>query len=339
MKVSVIIPAYNHEEYIGIAIESVLYQTFQDFELIIINDGSTDNTDQVIRKYSDPRISYVPQENQGAHNAINKGISLARGEYISILNSDDVYHAERLGKCVDLLEMRKDCSVVITEIEGIDAGGNVLKEEKTRPIISRPNKGGGVSPWLEAMQRTKAQLGKKLLDSWRTNKKQRGSQWLRWYNDVLSIFEQSDFLPAAFTQNILVTTSNYFMRREVFDKVGTFRGLRFAHDWDMLLRLACRFKIHLLNERLLQYRVHEHNTIVETDSFIKTKFEVNWLIAENMRALPRHVDIVELFNAVKVNGWISLELLVVLLSISDGRQRADLLDFGHPLTGQMMSML
>jgi glycosyltransferase involved in cell wall biosynthesis len=94
--ISVIMPAYNHERYVGEAIESVLAQTFEDFEFIIINDGSPDQTENVIQKYADPRIRYYSQENQGAHHALNRGIELSRGEYLSIINSDDLYHRERL---------------------------------------------------------------------------------------------------------------------------------------------------------------------------------------------------------------------------------------------------
>ena len=94
--VSVVIPAYNHERYVGAAIESVLEQTYSNFELIVVDDGSTDRTADIIKKYSDKRISYYYQENQDAYNTINRGISLARGQFIAILNSDDIYHKKRL---------------------------------------------------------------------------------------------------------------------------------------------------------------------------------------------------------------------------------------------------
>lgn len=96
MKVSVVIPAYNHEQFIGPAIESVLRQSMQDFELIIVDDGSTDNTAAVIKSYNDERIHYFYQENQDAFNTINRGMELAQGEFISILNSDDIYTLDRL---------------------------------------------------------------------------------------------------------------------------------------------------------------------------------------------------------------------------------------------------
>jgi glycosyltransferase involved in cell wall biosynthesis len=99
--VSVVIPAYNHELYVGYAIDSVLDQTCQDFELVVVNDGSTDGTEGVIQGYDDPRLRYFYQENKDAYNTINRGISLARGEYIAILNSDDIYVVNRLEKLVE----------------------------------------------------------------------------------------------------------------------------------------------------------------------------------------------------------------------------------------------
>ncbi len=94
--VSVVIPAYNHERFIGPAMDSVLNQTLDDLELIIVDDGSTDNTAEVIKGYTDPRVSYTWQENQDAFNTLNRGMGMARGEYISILNSDDIYTLDRL---------------------------------------------------------------------------------------------------------------------------------------------------------------------------------------------------------------------------------------------------
>ena len=94
--ISVVIPAYNHERYIGAAIESVLEQSCPDLELIVVDDGSTDRTGEVIQGYTDSRLHYYHQENQDAYTTINRGISLARGRYIAILNSDDIYTPERL---------------------------------------------------------------------------------------------------------------------------------------------------------------------------------------------------------------------------------------------------
>ena len=103
--VSVVIPAYNHEKFIGAAVESVLNQTCTDLELIVIDDGSQDATGEIVQSYQDSRLSYTFQENQDAFNTINRGMGMARGQFIAILNSDDIYSTNRLER---LLEAHRD---------------------------------------------------------------------------------------------------------------------------------------------------------------------------------------------------------------------------------------
>lgn len=106
-KVSVIIPAYNSALYLGEAIDSVLNQTFQDFEIIIIDDGSTDGTKAVVEKYLNcpqPRVRYYYQENNGPGAARNLGIKVAEGRYLAFLDADDRYLPRFLEECVALLQ-------------------------------------------------------------------------------------------------------------------------------------------------------------------------------------------------------------------------------------------
>lgn len=125
--VSVVIPAYNHEQFIGAGIDSVLNQTMSDLELIIVDDGSTDKTAQLIKAYDDPRISYTWQENQDAYNTINRGMGMAQGQYISILNSDDVYTTNRFEKCLQHIE-KTGAEVVFSDVIPIDDEGRLLTE-------------------------------------------------------------------------------------------------------------------------------------------------------------------------------------------------------------------
>lgn len=105
MLVSVVLPAYNAELYLKEAIDSVLAQTFTDFELIILNDGSTDQTESIILSYDDPRIVYVKNEqNLGLIGTLNKGMALAKGKYIARMDADDICFPERFKKQVDFLE-------------------------------------------------------------------------------------------------------------------------------------------------------------------------------------------------------------------------------------------
>lgn len=102
--VSVIIPVYNRAQFIGDAIESILNQTYEDFELIIVNDGSTDETLKKIEAHNDDRISlYSFKENRGTSAAFNFGVKKSRGEFIARLDSDDVAFTQRLEKQIDVL--------------------------------------------------------------------------------------------------------------------------------------------------------------------------------------------------------------------------------------------
>ena len=93
---SIIVPTYNRAQNIKGAIESVLLQTYTSWELIIIDDGSTDHTKEVISKFTDTRINYIYQKNQERSCARNNGIKVAKGQYICFLDSDDFYLANHL---------------------------------------------------------------------------------------------------------------------------------------------------------------------------------------------------------------------------------------------------
>lgn len=116
-RVSVIIPCYNHAQFIVEAMESVLKQTYYDFECIIINDGSTDNTEEVVLKWikNDERFKYFYQENWGLSNARNRGIILSSGVYILPLDSDDKISENYLEKCVKVLELQTDVKIAYGE--------------------------------------------------------------------------------------------------------------------------------------------------------------------------------------------------------------------------------
>lgn len=125
--ISVVIPSYNHALYIAQAIDSVLAQTFRNWELIVVDDGSTDDTRAMLdtRYAGHSQIRLIYQNNQGAHHAINTGMALAEGRYISILNSDDVYHPERLQTLLSHCE-RHPCGLAFTPLAPIDAQGQPL---------------------------------------------------------------------------------------------------------------------------------------------------------------------------------------------------------------------
>ncbi|MFA5149987.1 MAG: glycosyltransferase [Candidatus Omnitrophota bacterium] len=113
-KVSVCIPVYNCRKYIGLAIKSVLSQTFQDFELIIIDNNSTDGTAEEIARFKDSRINFVHNEvNLGAQNNWNKALRLAKGELIKLLPADDIIYPECLKKQIEVLDDPCNSDVVL----------------------------------------------------------------------------------------------------------------------------------------------------------------------------------------------------------------------------------
>ncbi|HTF03031.1 MAG TPA: glycosyltransferase family 2 protein, partial [Bacteroidia bacterium] len=102
--VSVVLPAYQAEKHLAEAVQSILDQTFTDFELLIINDGSTDRTAEIIQSFEDKRIVHIRHaENQKLIASLNEGIAQARGKYIARMDADDISHHTRLQKQVEFL--------------------------------------------------------------------------------------------------------------------------------------------------------------------------------------------------------------------------------------------
>lgn len=127
-KVSVLMPVYNAERFLREAIDSILSQTFTDFELIIVNDGSTDKSEKIMREYSDPRIKYFKNEvNRGLIETRNTLINKAAGEYISFLDSDDVSVPDRLAIQTHFLDTNPDYAMCGSLGIMIDGDGNRIK--------------------------------------------------------------------------------------------------------------------------------------------------------------------------------------------------------------------
>lgn len=149
-KISVILPVYNAEKYLREAIDSILKQTFTDFELLLINDGSTDGSEEIIKSYTDDRIIYIKNEqNRGLINSLNRGIDLAAGEYIARMDADDIALPERFEKQLKFLWERNDIAMLATTYYCIDAEGKPLPAwptdrqtitpEQIRKVLPRDN--------------------------------------------------------------------------------------------------------------------------------------------------------------------------------------------------------
>jgi GT2 family glycosyltransferase len=220
-EISVIIPSYNHAAYIGEAVRSVLSQSMADLELIVVDDGSQDNSLEVLAGFSDARLRIDRQVNQGAHAAINRGLRQATGDYLAILNSDDAYHPQRLEKLVALLKNNPAIGLAGSYIQLIDQQGKSL----------------GIKH------------GYRDCEPWALE------------NPGRSFRAGDDLKAALLTENYFATSSNFVFPIRWFEQVGEFRPLRFTHDWDYALRLANLAELALVPEPLMLYRVHASNTI------------------------------------------------------------------------------
>ncbi|HRU87460.1 MAG TPA: glycosyltransferase [Syntrophales bacterium] len=140
-RVSVVMSVYNDERYVKAAVESILHQTFRDFEFIIVNDGSTDGTREILSSFHDGRIQVFDQENRGLTASLNRGLALARGEYIARMDGDDVSIPERFAREVAFLDENPSIGLVGTFAYRMDTRGRRvnLYTYKTDPVEIREN--------------------------------------------------------------------------------------------------------------------------------------------------------------------------------------------------------
>lgn len=136
-EVSVIIPTYNDADKIGETIESVLNQTFSDFELIVVDDGSTDGTKAVVERFHDPRIRYIWQSNQERSAARNNGLAASRAPFIDFLDADDRYLPGKLAHQVPVLRDHPEVGMVLSGWVETDAQWHALLER--RPWLTHPD--------------------------------------------------------------------------------------------------------------------------------------------------------------------------------------------------------
>jgi glycosyltransferase involved in cell wall biosynthesis len=132
--ISIIMPVWNGAKYLRPAIDSILNQTFHDFEFIIINDGSTDETLSIIESYDDPRVVLISQANQGVTKSLNNGLKAAKGEFIARMDADDLAMPERLEKQLGFLQANPDIGLCGSRAIAIDKDGQVLRNFDYPPL-------------------------------------------------------------------------------------------------------------------------------------------------------------------------------------------------------------
>jgi len=228
--VSVIIPTYNRGWIVRDAIDSVLGQTYADFELIVVDDGSSDRTPPILDAYGD-RLCVIRQANQGVSAARNRGIGESSGPLIALLDSDDIWLPKKLAVQVDFFNRNPAALICQTEEIWIRNGLRVNPGKRHR-------KPSGM------------------------------------------IFERS-------LELCLVSPSAVMVRRELFEKVGQFdESLPACEDYDLWLRVGCRFPVHLIDKPLTIKRGGHEDQLSRQSSLDKYRIRSLVKLIESARLTP-----------------------------------------------------
>lgn len=238
--VSVILTCFNGERWIAGAIQSVLAQTHPYWELIVVNDGSTDGSKVVIDRFEDERIRQIEQANRGIPGARNRGLQEAKGKFIAVLDQDDLWHRTKLTRQVTYLRANAEMGVVYTNADHIDADGRVIGRRYRTPP---------------------------------------GEGWL---------------LEAFLRAGVAVPIVTTLIRRECLDAVGSFNERLYGwDDYELLVRLASRFRFGYLDEPLVQLRYHEQSAWSNERMFLD-----RFIVADGLaRLFLQHAGLIRQFRA------------------------------------------
>lgn len=244
-KITVFMPVYNAEKYLREAIESILCQTYRDFEFLIINDASTDSSREIILSCTDPRIKLVDNnKNLGIPGTRNRGIEIASGDYIAFMDADDVSFPQRLEKQLQFLEKNQGAGVVASWVERIREDGSSIgpwradrKNNTTEEIYYTLNfkncianssalinrelilKEGGYRKdfhraedyelWLRLSRATRISKRKEVLVKWRESKSVAKDEVHKSYVEKLYIENFYELLSNGATEEILLFIKNF----------------------------------------------------------------------------------------------------------------------------------
>ena len=233
--VSVIIPAYNHENYIQDTIKSIIEQTYKTIELIIVDDGSKDLTWQKIQEVKEQcekrfvNVIFETKQNEGTCKTLNKLLSLAKGEYVYLIASDDMAKPTAIEKEVIFLENNLDYALCVGDDEFIDSENKVCFLNKQDDIVYKIE---------EANTKT-------MKDRIIRRKIKQDTDF-----GTYETLAMGNYIP-----------NGYLIRRDIFDKIGNFTPEAPLEDYWFMLQIAKYSKMKFIDEILYSYRQHSSNTI------------------------------------------------------------------------------
>lgn len=238
--VSVLIPAYNHEQYVKSTIQSILMQDYPEIELIIIDDGSMDNTLQIIKEMRDEcekrftRVDISTQENQGTCVTLNRLISKAAGEYVLLIASDDELLPGAISAMVRQLESKPEAGLVVGRNVIMDSEGKACFWDESRNNVYIPEK----AKYLSFSDFLDATTYPTTHPKWGT------------YEALL----QCNHIP-----------NGCLIRKSILDQIPPFTKEAPLEDWWLMLQIAKISRIVSINEETFRYRWHAANTIKQID--------------------------------------------------------------------------
>ncbi len=268
--VSVIIPAYNHENYVQGTIKSIIEQTYQNVELIVIDDGSKDSTWQKIQELQNEcekrfvRVVFETKENEGSCKTLNKLLSLAQGEFVYIIASDDLAKPNAIEKEVEFLVQNKDYALVVGDNEIIDSEGNKVYWDDNKALVYNRN---------EAKFLTNVAY---IQPSWNFN----------FNSETFGTYETlyiANYVP-----------NGYLIRKSIFDTIGEFTPEAPLEDFWLMLQISKYAKMKYLNEILLSYRWHGANQMTNRKrmySLTDKTMEYEQLVLENLDDKNTIIDV------------------------------------------------
>jgi glycosyltransferase involved in cell wall biosynthesis len=243
--VSIIVPVWNAEEYIKESVDSALAQTHPNFEVIVVDDGSTDGTRNILESYAkDSRFKYVYQTNKGLAGARNTGIRESKGEYVAFLDSDDIFMPDKIKEQVDAFETHPDFGVCYSDLTHFS---------DSPATLSVAMRAGPPAPTRGA---------------WRASSKPREFYHHRY------TYPSGDILEPLLRRQF-INPLTVMVRREVIDKYGMFNeSFRRSEDWELWLRWAhAGVKFYYLNKPLAYYRMRNVGNLssIESEPTMKEK--------------------------------------------------------------------
>jgi glycosyltransferase involved in cell wall biosynthesis len=243
--VSVIIPTYNRGYILSQAIESVLAQTMRDFELIIVDDGSTDGTSDIVRGFSDSRIHYIQQANAGPGMARNRGVAEASSQYVSFLDSDDLWTPDKLSRCLTFLSKHPEVGGMFHDLEWRNG-------DEVRPSFVRTHSGRMLA-WL---------AGKS-------------------YPEGILMPERE--LQLILLQEVPIKTPTLTVDTLAFKRSGGFNNWAWGEDWEFLLRFVKQNRLAYLDRPLCIVRKNSPDSVQLKE--IKRNFAVACELLSSQRLL------------------------------------------------------